>query len=466
MYLDYALKTDQIVKSCADHSQFTRLEVIKTPDHAGDLAFRTAFDFPTYIMLSHPICKFRSHRSYPVGEGFYIANLALVPVFFSSLNIMSVLKLWGERAEGFFNPANSPLADSSVLCWELPRASKPAEYSSMNFIVQNGSDPRVVDDYLTGVFEEYFRLMYWAFPQPGFSPSTHFLHGSARITSQVKISKSLYVIEGIEREDRFFVEGRAIEGTLVRLRGLTMKNGSFFFQTFPALIDQELANEILPRENLATSFLNGVVAEVTQKGRDEQRFYRRSLITIIADYGESYFDILTALLGMITDSRFSEGESLTEIGTVADLVLEGREAYLAIYRQLKVKRSISEVIGNIFQLAIDSMFPALIEDQGKLYFIHPLAWGLLKKWNLVTTDREDQKQILLNLRNLLKLSENDAFMKLYLDESADYFGHRGVNKLEFTKSVFQLGRAIRLLKSMRRIWESALQPNSGEQPLA
>src|SRR5208282_4117302 len=85
MYLDYVIKTEQILKS-KDSSQFTGLEVIKTPDKAGNLAFKTNFDFPVYIMLSHPICKFRSHRNYPVGEKLYIANLGLVPVFFSSLN--------------------------------------------------------------------------------------------------------------------------------------------------------------------------------------------------------------------------------------------------------------------------------------------------------------------------------------------------------------------------------------------
>lgn len=458
MYLDYALKTDKIVKTCDDSSQFTQLEVIKTPDLAGDLAFRTAFDFPIYIMLSHPICKFRSHRNYPVGEKVYIANLGLVPVFFSSLNMMSVLKLWGEHATGFFNPTNSPLADSGALCWELPQASKPAEYSSMNFILQNGSGPQVVDASLTKIFEKYFRLLFWAFPHLGFSPSTHFLHGSTRISSQVKISKSLYVVEGIDKPTSFFMEGKVIDGTYVRLRGLTMKDGNFFFQSFPTLIDSDLAGEILSRPNLASSFINGVVAEVTQKTSDEQRLIKHSLMTVISDYGESYFDILTALIGMIADSKFSHSDSHTEIGTVADLALEVREAYLSIHRMLRVERSASEVLSNIFQLAIDALFPAVVEDQGKLFYVHPLAWGLLKQWNLVKSEKSEQKEILLHLRRLLQLSEKGSSMDLFLDESADYFQRRGVSKRDFTKSVFRLGRAIRLLKAMRKTWETSWQP--------
>ena len=57
MYLDCVLKTQDIIQS-EPAIQARGLEVIKTPDKAGDLAFRTSFDFPLYIMLSHPICKF------------------------------------------------------------------------------------------------------------------------------------------------------------------------------------------------------------------------------------------------------------------------------------------------------------------------------------------------------------------------------------------------------------------------
>jgi len=454
MYLDYVLKTEQIVKSCKDSSRFTRLDVMKTPDEAGNLAFRAAFHFPIYIMLSHPICKFRSHRNYPVGERFF-ANLGLVPVFFSSLNLMSVLKLWGERATGFFNPVNTPLADSNALCWELPCASKPAEFSSMNFILQNESDPQPVDPTLTAYFEKYFRLLYWTFPLPGFSPSTHFLHGRARISSQVKISKSLYIIEEINRPGRFFLEGKVIDGTNVTLRGLIMKDNRFFFQSFPAILDSDLAEQILPRPNLASSFINGVVAEVTQT-HDEQHF-RNSILTVIADYDyvESYHDILTALIGMMVDFKFANSDSLAEIGTVADISSQVREAYLNIHRMLKVERSLSEVISNPFEFAINELFPAVVQDEGKLFYIHPLAWGLLKRWNLVRSEKSEQKEILLHLIRLLQLSENVSGIKFLLDGNLLYFQRLGVDRHKFARSVFQLGDAIRLLKMMRKTWTTS-----------
>ena len=243
-----------------------------------------------------------------------------------------------------------------------------------------------------------------------------------------------------------------------------MKGEKFFFQSFPAILDSDLAEQILPRPNLASSFINGVVAEVIQT-HDERRF-QHSLLTVIADYDyvESYYDILEALIGMIVDFRFANSDSLTEIGSVADISLRVREAYLSIHRMLEVKRSLSEVISNPFEFAIDAMFPAVVEDDGKLFYIHPLAWGLLKRWKLVRSDKSEQKEILLHLIRLLQLSENSSGMKLYIDKSSDYFQRLGVDKHKFTRSVFQLGNAIRLLKTMRRTWTTSWQPSASERP--
>jgi hypothetical protein len=233
-----------------------------------------------------------------------------------------------------------------------------------------------------------------------------------------------------------------------------MKDDRFLFQSFPAMLDSDLAEQILPRPNLASSFINGVVAEVTQRP-DEQHFTKHSLLTVVSDYGESYYDIIAALTGIVADFKFTRSDSVTEIGTVTDLYAQVREAYLSIYRMLKVERSLSEVISNVFELIIDSMFPALVEDDGRLFYVHPLAWGFLKKWNLIRSEKSEQKEILLHLIRLLQLSESSSSMKLYLDKSSDYFQRLRINKLEFLRSVFQLGNAIRLLKAMRSTWTTS-----------
>ena len=60
-----------------------------------------------------------------------------------------------------------------------------------------------------------------------------------------------------------------------------MDNGKFFFQTFPAMLDSELVEEVLSKPNLGSSFINGVVAQVTQNLSWEDRLKKRSLLTVI-----------------------------------------------------------------------------------------------------------------------------------------------------------------------------------------
>lgn len=448
IYLSYVLKLAKLISTYREGSAFPTIDIIRTPDLAGDLAFRVSFDFPVFIMLSHPICRFRSHRNYPIRENFYVANLGLVPVFFASLNLMTVLKLWGERADGFFNPTNSPLVDDSILCWELPQSTKSAEYSSMNFILQNSSDPVVADKYLTDIYEKYFRVAYWSFPRPGFSPSTHFLHGRTRISSQVKISKSLYVIEEIGRLRKFELEGQTIDAVEVQLRGLAENNGNYFFAHFPAFLDGVIAEQILRRENMKSSFINGIVAEIVQQGGR-----KLSLMTVVADYGESYFDILTALIGIVADMIYSTTDSVTEIGTVDDLRQKVFDLYLDIHRHLKVSPTLSETTSNSFEIALNSLFPCILTQEHQVMVVHPMIWGFLKKWNLLRTDSEEQSEILTRLLRLMKLSDKISFMKLFLDDDAEFFGRLGVSKSNFIKSILQLIKDIRFCKMNRQVLE-------------
>jgi len=448
LYLDYIYKTHRIISICGSDSAYSTIHKIRTADGGGDLAFKVSFEFPVFITLSHPICRFKSHRNYPIREGLFIANLGLVPVFFSSLNFMTVLKLWGERAESFFNPSNTPLAQSETRCWELPEATRPSEYSSMNFILQNNSEPEEAENRISEIYEKYFRLGYWAFPRRGFSPSTHFLHGRTRISSQVKISKSLYVIKEIENTPKKFqMEGKEVQAVGVKLAGLSEKDGNYFFSYFPAFIDGDIAEKI-PRENLGTSFVNGVVAEVTQ-----YRKPKLSIMTIIADYGESYYDILSSLIGITADRKYSMNETVADIGNVGELREDVFNLYLDIYDKLKVSRTLSDTVSNSFDIALKSMFPIIVEEDQKLMMIHPLVWGFLKKWGLIGKDDSERKEILVNLVKQMDLSKERGFSKIFLSESAEFFAKLGVKKAPFVKAVARLSKDIRLCKMLRKVLE-------------
>lgn len=447
MYLSYVDRTERVINKCIGDENYSTVDRVRTPDGAGDIAFRVKFDYPIYITLSHPICRFRSHRNYPVRERLFIANLGLVPVFFSSLNEMTVLKLWGDRATEFFNPQNSPLADAEIKCWKLEESSAPADFSSMNFLRQNGSQPEEAGKRLTEIYEKYFRLSYWSFPRRGFSPSTHFLHGRAHISSQVKVAKSLYVIHEIDKKSqRFEMEGKTVEAVQVRLGGLAEKDGGYNFHTFPAYVDTENANKMLARQNIGASFVNGIVSEILRKGKP-----RLSIMTVVAEYGESSFDILASLIGIIADRRYADSEDIAEIGTVDELREGVYDLYLDISKNMNVDRTLSDTVPNSFDIALDAMFPILVvTDERKVKMIHPLTWGFLKKWSLVGKDDGEQKEILNNLLSVMDLQKTSRRSKIFLSESAEYFSSRGINKHQFIRAVMRLVKDIRTCKMMRQ----------------
>ena len=144
---------------------------------------------------------------------------------------------------------------------------------------------------------------------------------------------------------------------------------------------------------------------------------------------------------MVVDGKFQTSDSLTAIGTLEELSSDVPEAYRSICRMLNVDRTLSEMVDNLFVLVIDQMFPTVVENDGSLFYIHPLAWGLLEKWKLVSQDKARQKEILLHLCKLLQTSESGSSMKVFLDKSCDYFQSWGVNKSQFSRSVFQLADA-------------------------
>ena len=257
-----------ISSSCDEADlQLAGISSTHSTDQCGEIGFRGQFKLPVYVLLSHPICKFRSQRSYALREGFFISRLGLIPVFFSSLNHMTVMKLWGNRAGEFFNPLNAPLPETDLACWEFPPSNRPVEYSSLNILEQNGSQPQDAGEYLTGIFDRYLRLCYWKFPRHGFQSSSHFLFTRDRISSFMKISKSLFLVEKIGYPQTVYIEQNKIETRQIELKGLNERDGHYYFDHFSALMDNDLANEIMLHPNPESLYINGMLVEIKHSGK-------------------------------------------------------------------------------------------------------------------------------------------------------------------------------------------------------
>lgn len=270
---------------------------------------------------------------------------------------MTVLKLWGSRTDEFFNPCNAPL-ETDIVCWEFPVSdSGPVEYSSLNFIEQNNSQPEYAGRYLTTIFDKYFRLMYWLFPSNGFSPSTHFLFGRERLRSIIKISKSLFLVKKIGYPETILLEGKYIETRQVEVKGLTTRKGRYFFDHFSALMDNELANEIMLQEHPESLLINGIMADIKSSGG-----VRNSILTFRADYVLSIYDIVQSLIGIVASRKFNDSPA-GMVDEDIDIVREGvANIFYDIQKDVTLPSTVSDYIDDLFGVCLTQMFPALVID--------------------------------------------------------------------------------------------------------
>ena len=173
-------------------------------------------------------------------------------------------------------------------------------------------------------------------------------------------------------------------------------------------MDAEIANRMLAGGKLGTSFINGIVAEILRKGNQ-----KISLMTAVAEYGESHFDILESLIGIIASRKHAGIEKIAEICTVDELRESVYSLYFDIYKNLKIGRTISDTISGSFDLALDGMFPVLvITEDRRVMMVHSLVWGFLKKWALVKVDNSEQKEILIHLFSIMDHAKNrEVFQK-------------------------------------------------------
>lgn len=459
MYISYMKKVDDLKRELENLNLDDKTEIIKTPDLGGINSFRLSFDMPVYIMLSHPICRFKSQKRYPVNAYFFIANMGLVPVYFASINTMSVMRIWGEKTEHFFSPTNIPIPENEITCWELSNEGKMVEYSTMNFISTQGSTENLAPKNMLDVFEKYLKLTYWSFPKKGFTFSTHIFHTRDKITSIMKVAKSLYVIKKIIGPPKNIpvIEGQKLNCKLCYLNGLSKEGNSYFFTEFPVLIEEELADKIIDSKKDNYGFINGMVTEVRQPrltpyGTSLEKI---PILTVVQDYGESYSDLLQALIGIICMSRHTENKLVSFVGKLDDIKKEVTEIFHKIYLYVDLKTSVADIITNNFTDLVDSMFPLFVIDKDEVFYTHPLFITYLTKCGITLETMEKDRKILTCFLRLADKSINEngnSSMNLYLSDEAEYLCSKGISKKEIFPDIGRISDIIKISKILKKMF--------------
>jgi hypothetical protein len=287
--------------------------------------------------------------------------------------------------------------------------------------------------------------MYWLFPSNGFSPSTHFLFGRERLRSIIKISKSLFLVKKIGYPETILLEGKYIETRQVEVKGLTTRKGRYFFDHFSALIDNELANEIMLQEHPESLLINGIMADIKSSGG-----VRNSILTFRADYVLSIYDIVQSLIGIVASRKFNDSPA-GMVDEDIDIVREGvANIFYDIQKDVTLPSTISDYIDDLFGVCLTQMFPALVIGSRRIREIHPLIWGFLKQWNLLKPNANEQKLVLINLLKVMDSCK--SFFSLSLSEEIEFFHRAGIDKRSLLKSILSLKKMVSIYKKLNYIF--------------
>ena len=197
----------------------------------------------------------------------------------------------------------------------------------------------------------------------------------------MKISKSLFLVEKIGNPQTIFIEQNRVETRQIELKGLNERNGHYFFEHFSALMDMELANEIMIHPNAESLFINGMLVEIKYSGR------RNLILTLRTDYELSHYDIVQCLIGIVVSRKFSEISNPAWVGDIDKVREQVYNIFFDIKQDLRTPAAIADSIDNLFEICLSQMFPILIMDGRKVRTVHPLMWGVLKQWKLDKRER-------------------------------------------------------------------------------
>ena len=444
--MSYLSKVRSAMKLIKEKGLFDTLDPIKDGVLIDPIGFRISFREPVFLMLSHPICRLRTKVFYPreiEWEKFFVTHLGMVPIYLPSLNVITVLKLWGEESYTVVSKPFQDELDKGDLLLELLPSSRPAQYSSMNFILQYGASKYKAADELLKPFQKYYRYGFWAFPGRGYTFSSHFLHKRTKITSFMKVTKSLYAVNSIGDYKRIYIEGRSIDCKELDLIGFMFKGPHIYLDHgIKAFAPVDIIEDLEQKKDIRECFLNAIMIELRSE------LGRLNVLSDITDVGESSFDLTLTLLGLQISQFYFESDRPCYVCNIDELRQNITSLLKEVFKHIKLPATISDRIDN-FEIAVRYLYPFLVCDDVRLMMTHPLVMGFLAHQGKLSLLDFSACHLLTDLLNLLeKIHATRRPMDIYLDPRMDMF--RGESKRDSMNQLYSIERRIRLYKCLYR----------------
>ncbi|MCP8318003.1 MAG: hypothetical protein H3Z51_14270 [archaeon] len=444
--LSYLAKVKSATQLIEDKGLSGALDPIEDGVLVDPIGFRISLREPAFIMLSHPICRLRAKVPYPKQiewERYFVAHLAMVPIYLVNLNVITVLKLWGEDSSSVVSKPFQDELDKGDLLLELLPSSQPAQYSSMNFVLQYGATKYKAADELLEPIRKYYRYGFWASPGKGYTFSSHFLHRRSKVTCFMKVTKSLYIVNSVGNNKRIYIEGCSVDCKKLDLIGFTFRDGEIHVVSgIEAFAPVEAIEDLEQKKDIRKCFLNAMMIEL----RSEHG--KLNLLSDIVDIGESSFDLIMTLLGLQISQLYSDSDRPCHVCGVDDLRKSTVSLFKEISKHIDLPVTISDSTDS-FGLAFCSLYPFLVVSGKHIMFTHPMVIGFLAQQGKLNLLDFNNCQLLLDLLDLLeKIHATKRQMDIYLDSRMDMF--RGISKRDSMNQLYSIERRIQLYKCLYR----------------
>ncbi len=464
MYYDYSKKTKLFHKEYNDNkNDLPFINFVDDEIVTGEMfpAFYAEFNEPVYITITNPLSMFRNHSggfAGKKGSEHFFFQYGLIPVYFASMNTMSMLKLYQTRAAKIFDPSSSFFDDMKCIELSNKKGDKnpnPVKFSSMNIIEQSTAKENLANETISNWFyHKFFKYGFWLQPGKGFTPSTHIEFGK-KMNAIFKLSKSVYVIDKLGIKEKIFVSGNEIEVYNADVRGVWVDT-LHFGRSFKTKIEASIYDKLIEKEPSEIPILNGILMEIRDSKNMAERKFER-ILTVSAGNMLSYFDMVLLASGMLCYRTCRDMNVISRVSNAKGFQENVERICKDWARELNFSGSLSDKIDNVFQTAIDMQFPMLVVDGSSVYFTNPIIVGFLKKWNLVENNIETQKSILLMLLPLLETISKLPWKertKISRDENYKKLIKLVGNDPKFSSSLIKLFKEIRMSNLIRKTYQT------------
>lgn len=387
--IDFVQKTQEL----AERFGPAEVETITDAETKEPISLRIHFSSPLFVLLSHPICRLHKFTNYAIGldwRRYFVAQLQMIPIYCVSLNTLSVVKFWGDKARSYSRGFLEQAIDYDGTPYRMQPTSRNIVFSNLNFIIPFGAELYRIPpslNHLSNALEMYFKYAYWSKTGKGFTYSTHLIHDKHSIQYEVRVIKAVALMENLRDGWKTRWRGRSLDSTVCDVRVVLNKGGSVGTEIYRNVyLPDDIAKLLRDESDANERFFNCVILDIFAGAEESQSL---KLVSVVPEAGGTQIELVKAALSMLLIQKYLMKAGPTMVATREELQSELHNFISQVARTIRLPHTLGDEAfrGSFTDLMAQSLadlFPLFtVNAKGEVYFLHPLLLGFLFEENRV-----------------------------------------------------------------------------------